>query len=103
MAYLTIHRLDGDPADLLERKRTIFDPPVNELAGEHGALYSFTAKTDTGLVVVNVWRSQQDAARFTQLAEIQDAQRESGLPMPSSFERFDDADVIVYTRAGGAV
>jgi quinol monooxygenase YgiN len=98
MAYLTIHRLEGDPDDLLRQKQEKFDPTVKEFAGQHGALFSVTAKTAQGLVVVNVWESTEAAIAFAQLPQIQQAQRESGLPMPSSFERYPDAQLDEYQR-----
>ncbi len=98
MAYVTIHHLEGDPDELLRRKRETFDPIVAEHAGAHGAIFSATARTAHGLVVVNVWESPAAAAGFTQMPEIQRAQRVSALPMPSSFERYPDAQLDVYRR-----
>jgi quinol monooxygenase YgiN len=98
VAYLTIHRMEGDPEDLLRKKQETFAPTVKELAGKHGAFFSVTAKTAQGLVVVNVWESAEAAIAFAQLPQIQQAQRESGLPMPSSFERYPDAQLDEYQR-----
>lgn len=98
MAYLTIHRMDGDPDELLRRKQERFDPVVREHAGTYGALFSLTARTEQGLIVVNVWEGPEGAATFTRLAAIQEAQVTSDLPMPSSFERFPDAQLDDYQR-----
>jgi hypothetical protein len=96
MAYLTIHRMDGDRDELLRRKQEGFDPVVREHAGAYGALFSVTARTEQGLIVVNVWKDSEGAATFTQLPEIQAAQARSNLPMPSSFERFLGAQLDAY-------
>jgi hypothetical protein len=48
--------------------------------------------------VVNVWESAEAAIGFAELPQIQQAQRESGLPMPSSFERYPDAQLDEYQR-----
>lgn len=96
MAYMTIHQLDGDPDDLLQRKTTIFDPVVDTIAQQYGAIASFTAKTDSGLRIVNIWQSAADVQRFMQVPEVIAAQRESGLPMPSSFERFAATNAKIY-------
>jgi hypothetical protein len=98
MAFLTIHRMEGDPDALLRKKQEKFDPTVKEFAGQHGAVFSVTAKTAQGLVVVNVWQSAEAAIGFAQLPQIQQVQRESGLPMPSSFERYADAQRVEYQR-----
>lgn len=96
MAYLTIHRMDGDPDDLLRRKQEDFDPVVREHAGAYEALFSVTARSEQGLVVVNVWETPEGAAAFTRLPAIQAAQGASGLPSPSAFERFPDAELEEY-------
>jgi len=62
------------------------------------ALFSVTAPTEHGLVVVNVWESPEGAAAFRQLPPIQEAQRASVLPSPRFFERFTDAQLKEYPR-----
>jgi len=96
MMYLTIHHLDGDAEELLHQKQEKFDPIVNRLAGVHGALFSVTAKADQSLIIVNVWESAEAAAQFIRLSEIVRAQRRSGLPLPSCFERYSDVYIDVY-------
>ena len=91
MAYLTIHKLTGDPTDLLGRKQARFDPVVNRLAPQYGAISTVTGPTGDGLVIVNLWRERQGAEEFTQHPDVQEAQKASGLPTPSSFERYDGA------------
>lgn len=96
MIFVSIHTLDGNPYDLLQRKRSYLDPAVRELAPEHGALFSVTVRRSNGRMIINGWESPQGAAVFTQLPQIQAAQQASGLPLPSSFERFTDGEVDVY-------
>lgn len=96
MAFLSIHTMDGDPDDLLARKRQHMDPVVQRLAPGFGAIWSVTAKTSKGIITVNLWDSPDGAARFSQRPEAQEAQRASGLPPPASFERFTDADYTLY-------
>jgi len=99
MKYLTIHHMDGDADELLHQKQEKFDPVVNRLAGTYGALFSITAKADQGLIVINVWESAEAAAEFSRLSEIVQAQRRSGLPLPSCFERYPDAYLDVYHQS----
>ncbi len=96
MAFLSVHTMEGDPDDLLARKRQHMDPVVQRLAPSFGAIWSVTARTDKGIITVNLWSTPEGAARFSQEPEAQQAQRESGLPRPTSFERFTDADYSVY-------
>ena len=92
--FMSIHRMDGDPDALLARKSADMDPVIRERAGEFGAAWTVTARTETGIVTVNLWKEPEGAVAFTQLQAAQDAQRRSGLPMPSSFERFTDVDYV---------
>jgi hypothetical protein len=43
-------------------------------------------------------RAASSANGFAQRQQIQHAQRESGLPMPRSFERYPDAQLVEYQR-----
>ena len=96
MAFVSIHTLEGNPDDLLQRKRTVMDPIIRETAPKYGALLSITVRRPDGLMTINVWESPEQAAAFTQLPHLQAAQRASGLPMPSSFERFPEMEMDVY-------
>lgn len=98
MAFLSIHTMEGDPDELLARKRQHMDPVVERLAPRHGAIWSVTARTGSGIITVNLWQAPEGAARFTQEPEAQQAQRASGLPKPASFERYLDAGYTVYQQ-----
>ena len=92
--YFTVHTLDGDPEELLARKREYFDPVVAAHAHRFGAISTVTLSTQAGLIVYNLWETEDGAREFTGLPEIQQAQEESKLPMPSSFERHVDVDGV---------
>jgi hypothetical protein len=96
MAFLSIHTMEGDPDDLLARKRQHLDPVAERLGPAFGALMSVTSRTKTGIVTVNVWKSAEGAAAFSQEPEAVRAREASGLPRPSTFERFADADCVLY-------
>ena len=91
MTFLSIHTMEGDPDDLLARKRRHMDPVVERLAPGFGAIASVTSKTASGVITVNLWATGDGAAAFSQNQEALHAQRESGLPMPGTFERFPGA------------
>lgn len=94
--YFSVHTIDGDPQQLLAAKREHMDPVVTRLAPKHGAVASVTVATDTGIATYNIWRDASGAAAFTQEPEAQQAQRASGLPAPSSFVSYPEADVALY-------
>lgn len=96
MPFLSIHTMEGDPDDLLVRKRQHMDPVVERLAPGFGAIWSVTAKTSNGILTVNLWDTPEGAARFAQEPQAQQAQQASGLPRPATFERFTNVDYTVY-------
>jgi len=61
-----------------------------------------TVRTDDGITTYNLWDSADGAAAFTQHPEAIAAQKESGLPMPSSFERHDRPQVTFYQPGPGS-
>lgn len=95
--FASIHTMDGEPQELLARKRAAMDPVVDRLAPAHGAVLSITAPTPDGIVVINLWESAEGAAEFTRHPEALEAQASSGLPAPSSFQRWDGAELAQYT------
>lgn len=94
--YFSVHTMDGDTEQLLAAKREHMDPVVARLAPQHGAIASVTVSTTTGIATYNIWRDASGAASFTQEPEAQQAQRASGLPVPSSFVAHPEADVTIY-------
>jgi hypothetical protein len=98
MPYVTIHTLDGNPDELEARKAALFDPAVREVAPAFGAIASVSAKTETGLVIVNVWESAQQAAAFTAHPDIQAARDAARLPTPSSFQRHETGTFELFRR-----
>jgi quinol monooxygenase YgiN len=98
MAYATVHTLEGDPEELLARKEKYFDPIVSRIAPEYGGIASVTARTETGLLIVNVWEDADRVAAFTAHPEVKAAQAAAKLPMPTSFERYEEAACEVFLR-----
>jgi hypothetical protein len=79
MAFLSIHTMEGDPDDLLARKRR-----------------QMTSKTASGIITVNLWATAEGAAAFSQNQEALQAQHPSRLPTPATFERFPHAEYTLY-------
>jgi hypothetical protein len=58
MAFLTIARIPGDGAALLERYRG-YEPVMTQVGREHGLLVHAVATTAEGLLQVNLWPSRE--------------------------------------------
>jgi hypothetical protein len=96
VAYVTVHTLPGSADELLARKQTHFDPVVQRVAPAFGALFSVTAPTSDGLLIINVWQDADRVTAFAALPEMQAAQATAQLPPPSSFQRYAGAHLDVY-------
>jgi hypothetical protein len=94
--FFSVHTLVGDPEELLRGKRDHMDPVVARLAPRHGAIASVTVAGENGITTYNLWRDAEGAAAFSREPEVQQTQRRSGLPAPSSFVRYDNVEAILY-------
>ena len=74
------------------------DPVTERLGPAFGALVSVTSRTKTGIVTVNVWETPEGAAAFSQEPEAVRAHQASGLPRAATFERFTEADCVLYGK-----
>ena len=69
---LTIIQLKGDPDELLQIKREVTDPVMSRKAPEYGAISHVAAKTPDGLLIVNLWESEEGSEQALQDPEIQE-------------------------------
>ena len=58
MAYLTITRISGDPDELLDRYHRSAET-MDAVGHDHGLILHAGARTDDGLLVVNLWPSRE--------------------------------------------
>ena len=56
MGYLSLARFAGDPAELLRLHR-LSEPTMTAVGRDHGLLVHAAARTDAGLLVMNLWPS----------------------------------------------
>jgi hypothetical protein len=68
MAILTMFEVYGDdPEDMVERTESAMGPDAVALAGEHGAISNTIVKTDKGIMIVNLWESEEGMESFASL------------------------------------
>ena len=97
MAYLTIARIAGDPDRLLDDYRAT-STLMDGVGRDHGLIVHAGARTSDGLLVVNLWPSQDSseaaAADPRRLAALQSA----GLsPSQQRKEHHDVQRYVVFT------
>ncbi len=60
MAILTMFEIHGDPDELLSNMDSaVADEEVRQLASQHGGISNTVVKTDRGIMVVNLWQSEE--------------------------------------------
>lgn len=65
MAYLSLARFAGDPEALLATYR-YSEPTMRTVGRDHGLLMHAAARTDAGLLIVNLWPSTEDSRRASE-------------------------------------
>ena len=101
MRRLTIIRTPGDADRLLAVKREHIDPVMERKAGDYGHILHVAARGPDGLVVVNLWESEEgseQAARDPEIQQARDAMSASGVATgPPEFSHYE---VVDYRRTG---
>jgi hypothetical protein len=88
MAVISMMRMSGDPDELADRIERHIRPVGQRLAPKHGGLGTILARTDDGVLAINLWKSEEGRHAMAQEAEIQEAVAAAGLPQPH-FESFE--------------
>jgi hypothetical protein len=92
MAVVSMMRISGDPDELAAKMGEHLTPVGEQLAPKHGGLGTITARTDDGVLVINLWKDEQGRHDMAQEPEIQQAIRAAGFPAPA----FEGYEVISY-------
>jgi hypothetical protein len=96
MAYLTFARISGDPDELLDGHRQSADTMAG-VGRDHGLILHAAAKTDNGLMIVNLWPSRdgsEAAARDPRRAEV--IRQQDLRPEQFRREHLEVADYVVF-------
>ena len=90
MAVVSMMRIPGDPAKLKAAARDNLSGVTERLGQKHGLISSVIAKTDDGLLVINLWEHEEGRHAMAEEPEIQEAIRAAGFPPP----HFDAYEVV---------
>ena len=91
MAVVSMMRMEGDPDELAAKIAEHVAPVAERLAPGHGGLANIVARTDTGVLSINLWENEEGRHAMANEPEIQEAVRAAGLPQPS----FEGYEVLV--------
>ena len=90
MPYLTVVRMQGDPDELLRVKRERFDPVALRVGSQNGLILHVCARTDEGLLALNLWESREGSEATSADPALQGANDASGADaVPLAYEHYD--------------
>ena len=96
MPVVSMMRIAGDPEDLLARMAEHIGPVSDRLAEKHGGLLNVVARDgDDGILVVNLWESEEGRQAMAREPEIQEALAAARFPAPA-FEGYE----VMAVRGG---
>jgi hypothetical protein len=99
MAVLSMMRFAGDPDELFAKVRDHVDPVTSRLAPRHRRIANVVARTGDGIVVVNLWESEEGRVAMAAEPEVQVAVGSAGLPRPE----LEACEVLTLRVEPGAV
>jgi hypothetical protein len=80
---VSIMEFPGDPEELKERSRGI-NEVAQRKAAEYGGISSTVVKTDNGVMIINMWDSEEGRHKMGDDPEIRQALQDAGMPPPSA-------------------
>ena len=98
MPVVSMMKMAGNTDELLEKMQGI-DEVAQRLAPGHGGLLNIVAKTDEGILVINLWETEEGRHAMAEEPEIQQALQSAGLPRPG-FEGYEVAQIRGGERIG---
>lgn len=87
MAILTMFEVHGDPDEIVAKQEEAIRPRAMELATETGGISNVVVKTDDGVMIVNLWESEEGMQRFA--SEIRPLAVEAGIGDQVNYRKFD--------------
>jgi hypothetical protein len=77
MAILTMFEMHGDPEEILATQEEKVVPEARRLAAENGGIWQTVVKTENGVMMVNLWESEEGMRRVAE--QIGPVAEEAGL------------------------
>jgi hypothetical protein len=100
MAVVSMMRIQGNPDELAGKMKEHLTPTAERLAEKHGGLVNIVARDgDNGILIVNLWETDEGRHAMAEEPEIQEAVRAAGFPRPA----FEGYDVITFRLTERAV
>ena len=98
MAVVSMMKMSGDTDDLAAKLREHVAPLGRELAPGHGGLGTIVARTADGIMVINLWETEEGRQAMAEEPQVLEALSAAGFP-PPSFEGFQVIDMTILPAA----
>jgi hypothetical protein len=98
MAVVSMMKLSGDSDELAAKLREHVRPLGRELAPGHGGLGTIVARTDDGIMVINLWENEEGRQAMAKEPAVLEALQAAGFP-PPSFEGHEVIDMTILPAA----
>jgi DNA-binding IclR family transcriptional regulator len=99
MPVVSMMRIPGDADALAAAMREHMEPIGERLAEKHGGLATIAVRDgDRGLLVINVWETEEGRHAMAEEPEMRSAVAAAGLPRPA-FEGYEVLAMRVSERA----
>jgi hypothetical protein len=82
VAVVTMMRFAGDADELFAKVRDRVEPVTSRLSPKHGRVANVVARTDGGILVINLWETDGGRQAMAEEPEVQQAVIGAGLPRP---------------------
>jgi hypothetical protein len=92
MAVVSMMRISGNADELAAKLREHVEPVGRELAPKHGGLGTIVARTDDGLLIINLWQNEEGRHAMAEEPKIREALQAANFPAPA----FEGYEVINY-------
>jgi hypothetical protein len=98
MAVVSMMKMSGDSDELAAKLAEHVRPVGKELAPKHGGLGTIVARTDDGIMVINLWETEEGRHAMAEEPKVQDALRAGGFPQPA-FEGYEVLEMVIRPEA----
>jgi hypothetical protein len=98
MAVVSMMRMSGDADELATKLREHVAPIGRELAPKHGGLGTIVARTGDGILVVNLWESEEGRQAMAEEPRVLEALQAGGFP-PPGFEGYEVIEMTILPEA----
>jgi hypothetical protein len=82
MAVLSMMSIQGDPDELVRKIEETVNPVAERKAPQYGGISSTVVRTDDGIMIVNLWETEQGRHDMADDPEVAQALRDAGFPPP---------------------